>query len=545
MIRPTGKTDGKQNIRDTLMLIGMGLFLIAMVISLVNMLVLPTARVRFEYPAFSQAVSFAASLLIITWLGRRMRRLGLEQLDRTARVVRPALIVFILIVQLIMGYVVEYTPMGDNATMMRSASQLAQDGYFSQNPEYGLYMARFSNQWGFLTVLTILFRLFRLLGFESYYMPLMVTQALLYTVGVSSVLSIARRLRGVRGELMTASLLALFLPFYLAAAVLYTDTFSLPFMMLTLRLALAAKDARTGRQQFLLAVLCGVTAFIGSQVKMTVFIALIAASIIWLLSMRPARAAACVGVCIAIVFTGISAVHGYMFRTVVDREVFNQHNTPYIHWVMMSIPTENNPYGDATQDYHETWTMMEEGATSEEVMSSIYTRMKDRVYSLRYPSRLIPALLRKNANNMGDGTFGMTEMLDDGPVRENAVSSFVLLGRTNYALYSAVCSGYLAAVMLLCAAGSLRDIRRRDVRSAMLQVTLFGAMLFLMLWESRSRYIFSFAPLMLILAALYVTREEQPGVTLRERFAPQLDAVGRFGDHTLLALRRFFGPSQK
>ena len=99
--------------------------------------------------------------------------------------------------------------------MMRSASQLAQDGYFSQNPEYGLYMARFSNQWGFLTVLTILFRLFRLLGFESYYMPLMVTQALLYTVGVSSSLAIARRLRGVRGEIMTAALLALFLPFYL------------------------------------------------------------------------------------------------------------------------------------------------------------------------------------------------------------------------------------------------------------------------------------------------------------------------------------------
>ena len=53
----------------------------------------------------------------------------------------------------------------------------------------------------------------------------------------------------------------------------------------------------------------------------------------------------------------------------------------------MSIPSGNNPYGGVSGDYAITWGMMEEGATHEEVMASIYSRMKDKIYTLRYPNR--------------------------------------------------------------------------------------------------------------------------------------------------------------
>ena len=56
--------------------------------------------------------------------------------------------------------------------------------------------------------------------------------------------------------------------------------------------------------------------------------------------------------------------------------------------------------------------------------------------------------------------------------------------------------------MLLAASGCLRDIRRRDLRAALPCIALFGMMLFLMLWEARGRYIFSFVPVMLLLGAL-------------------------------------------
>jgi len=186
-----------------------------------------------------------------------------------------------------------------------------------------------------------------------------------------------------------------------------------------------------------------------------------------------------------------------------------QHNTPTIHWVMMSIPTHDNPYGGPTGDYGITWGMQENGAPREEVMASIYSRMKDKVYSLRYPSRLVPAMLRKNAASQGDGTFGMTEMLDDGPVRENVISSIVLEGRTRYRAYMAMTSGIWYAVLAYAALAVYTDMRRRNYSCAIPVIAVFGIQLFLLLWEARGRYMFSYVPLMLLLAAGSVSRPQQ------------------------------------
>ena len=133
-------------------------------------------------------------------------------------------------------------------------------------------------------------------------------------------------------------------------------------------------------------------------------------------------------------------------------------------------------------------------------MASIYTRMKDRIYSLRYPSRLVPALLRKNAASQGDGTFGMTEMLDDKPVRENAVSSFVLEGRARYGLYMGVCSGIWSAHLLLIVLSLGLDLKERDLRAALPAIAHLGMLMFLMLWEARGRYMFCDLPVALLLS---------------------------------------------
>ena len=219
------------------------------------------------------------------------------------------------------------------------------------------------------------------------------------------------------------------------------------------------------------------------------------------MTMKPVRALVSVALCGAIMFAGTTAVKNCMLDHVLDPAVYAQQHTPIIHWVMMSIPTGDNPYGGATGDYGITWGMMEDGASRADIMDSIYARMKDKIYALRYPNRLAEAALRKNSAFIGDGTFGMTEMLDDGPVRENVVSAFVLEDRPFYKVYSAVCTGIWMAQWTLALMACVWDIRQRKTDAALLYIALFGVMLFLMLWEARGRYIFGFVPAALLLAA--------------------------------------------
>ena len=494
-------------LRERLVCAGMGCCCLAAAVTALNVLLLPFARACYGFGWLPELLACAAALALFIALGGALRRMTDARAERIARAARPAFLLFLLAVQLVLGYMMAYTPMGDNFMLIRGSQMLARDGSFAANPDFGLYLARFSNQWGFFLMLTGLFRLLALFGLEDCLFVLVAIQALLYTASMRAALSLARRLRGVRGEIMMTAMLALCLPLYLAAAVLYTDTFSLPFVVFTLLCAQRVLDAPDGCGQLGWAALCALSVLVGGQIKMTVAIALIAEVILWLLRLPLLRAALLSALCAAVLALGTAGVHSVMLSGIIDPAVYAQQNTPVIHWVMMSIPTGDNPYGGATGDYGITWGMMDEGATQEEVMDSILTRMKDRIYTLRYPNRLLTALLRKNAAGMGDGTYGMTEMLDDGPLRENAVSAVVLEGRPYYALYAAVCTGIAMAHMLLAALGTWRALRARDTRTALPAVAMVGIILFLLLWEARGRYGFGFMPALLLLSCDCVCRE--------------------------------------
>ena len=427
--------------RTKLLRSGLGFFAFAAGISLVNVLVFPYARENYGYGLIGLWLAYAAALALLMLAGRAVSRMRADRAERAARALAPAFTLLLFAVHLLMGYLLEYTPSGDNFMLYKSSQMLATDGNFDNYPYFYLYLSRFSNQWGFTLMLTAFYKLIFALGVTQTFYPLVLVQAVLYVFSTRATLRIARRLSGAKGELMTLLMLACCLPMYVAAAVLYTDTFSVPFIMVALDLALRIKDAQSRGAQLALSAACGAVVLIGCQIKMTVLIALMAAVIVWLLEMKPGRAMLCTALCAAIVGGGTAAVQHYMKNEVLDPEMVAQHHTPAIHWVMMSIPSGNNPYGGFSGDYAITWGMMEEGATHEEVMASIYSRMKDKIYTLRYPNRVISAAMRKDSAFMGDGTYGMTEMLDDGPVRENVVSSFVLEGRAHYGAYGALTTG--------------------------------------------------------------------------------------------------------
>ena len=494
-----------RSVKRELLRTGMGFFAFAAGITLINALLLPFAHARFGYPRGLTIIFFAVFSALFVLLGKVLAAADEQKISLIAKRAVPAYLAALFAVQVFLGYMMEYTPLGDNLMLFYGPKMLALEGSFENNPDFGLYLARYSNQWGFFLMMTGAFKLLHALGVTHFFFAFVVILAALHTVGFASLLRTAKRICGEKGQLAMIAILMCCKPMWLGASVLYTDTFSMPFVLLALEAALAAAHAESAKRQIGYALLCAVLALIGGQIKMTAAIVLMAAVIVWAMKMKPMRAAVCALLCGAVFLCGNAAVKKTMLNHVVDPAVHAQQHTPAIHWIMMSIPTGDNPYGLNTGDYGITWGMMDAGASRSEVMDSIYTRMKDRIYTLRYPNRLVAAALRKNASALCDGTFGMTEMLDDKPIRENIVSSFVLEGRPYYGFYGAVTTGMYLACMLLALVGCVRDIRKRDVRLALVYIAMFGMMLFLMIWEARSRYLLSFVPLMLLLAGACVS----------------------------------------
>lgn len=493
-------------IRDRLLLIGMGLFALACGVTAVNVVALPYVREPHYYITALVLASFAVSMALFLLLGRRICLAREDVIERMSRIAPPVYLAAMFAIHVAMGYFMEYTPSGDNFMIYRSAQMLVTDGNFDAYPDFYLYLSRFSNQWGLMLMFSALYRLLFALGFTQMFFPTALVQAALYTVGLAATLACARHLRGARGVMMTLVMLVLCLPMYLAAAVLYTDTFSLPFVMMALLGVLRALDAKTLRAQAGHAFLAGLSAAVGGQIKMTVAIVVIAAVILFCLRLRRSSAAVCSVVMVLTLGLSIFGVRSMMIGPILDEDMVREHNMPLIHWVMMSIPTGRNPYGADQSDYGITWGLSENGVPRAQVMESIYERLIDKIYYMRYPNRLIPGLLRKNTTAFGDGTFGMTDMLDDLPKRENVVSSIVLADRPYYPVYFSICTGIFYAHLVLATLACVRDIRRRDLRCALLYIATLGLILFMLIWESKSRYIFNFVPVIVLLSMGFAAR---------------------------------------
>ncbi|MFR5794338.1 MAG: hypothetical protein ACLUI3_01340 [Christensenellales bacterium] len=231
--------------RTKLLRSGLGFFAFAAGISLVNVLVFPYARENYGYGLIGLWLAYAAALALLMLAGRAVSRMRADRAERAARALAPAFTLLLFAVHLLMGYLLEYTPSGDNFMLYKSSQMLATDGNFDNYPYFYLYLSRFSNQWGFTLMLTAFYKLIFSLGVTQTFYPLVLVQAVLYVFSTRATLRIARRLSGAKGELMTLLMLACCLPMYVAAAVLYTDTFSVPFIMVALDLALRIRDAQS------------------------------------------------------------------------------------------------------------------------------------------------------------------------------------------------------------------------------------------------------------------------------------------------------------
>ena len=158
--------------REKLLKTGMGCFVFASGVGVANTLLLPYARAHFGYPVWGTWAAYAAALLLFCLAGRAVSVLEDEKAARLARVIAPTFIACLFAAHLLMGYLLEYTPAGDNFMLYNGSQMLAADGNFDRYTDFYLYLSRYSNQWGFMLMLTGFYKLLFALGVTQTFFPL-------------------------------------------------------------------------------------------------------------------------------------------------------------------------------------------------------------------------------------------------------------------------------------------------------------------------------------------------------------------------------------
>ena len=481
-----------------LLLLGMALMIPCYAFTVLNVLLSPWPLYARSAPVLAALTAACAAALVLLLRAADRHEAFLARHERAVLLLAAAAY---FVVQMLMAQALRFEPKTDAEQCFTAAQLIVDSGTFADNERSFVYFTRYPHNLGFVYLLAAVFRLFGALGWTDRFMQAVLVCSLLFTMGLLCAARACRRMGGVRAEIRMLILFATCLPLLYCTSELYTDAFSLAFPMTIVFCFCRLRESGSARARVLWALAFALAAFAGAQIRFTAVIAAIACLIALALG-RHGRATACAAAALAAVFAlGGAAMDGYTARHLSADDI-ERNALPKLHYIAMGLPIHEDEgygqYGDGG------WLIFSTSFEDpDERRAALLSEVIDRVYYLRYPNRLLNMLSRKNLSTFGAGTFLLNEIIEsDRHEPDNAVKQVIFWEGRLYGAYDALTTALLLAQMIVAILACAQALRRRNTAAAPLFIALVGAFLFLSMWETRGRYFFQYAPVLLCAGAM-------------------------------------------
>ena len=437
----------------------------------------------------------AVPMLIHAW--RLTGRIAPAISEKNHRRILIAFLIISAIIQFLLGNRLRFVPMWDVEALFDGGRLWAQTGtLYNHTPFHGTYLRYFamkSVQWGGVFLFRTLFGIYEFFGGTDFHIAALAWNVVMVQAMVLAMYSAARRLKGLQGGLFVLFLLVIFIPFHFFGAVYYTDTLSLPFVAIAFAAYLRAKDEPDLRKKALFFAACGLAAAVGSALKTTALIVLIAIFIDFLLTKEKEwrLRLCCAGIMLSVFVIVFGGFYMYMSR-VIGPELTERYRLPRTHWMMMGL----SGYGHySPQDFDFTMSIPDLATRQSETSRVFFQRLRE----LGVPgmARLYAA---KFSINFGDGTYEMHRILHLSPVNHTRLHDMVLSQGRHFGTYMHVATGITTALLILMLAGALHAFFKQGSpkHTAVPWLSFFGLLMLLTVWEVGGRLTMNHFPLLVI-----------------------------------------------
>lgn len=354
-----------------------------------------------------------------------------------------------------------------------------------------------------------IFQLAAVFGITNFQLVGVIFNVIMINLSLLLIYLTARRLFGARKAMFSLAISASILPVILMyTPIFYTDTLSLPFPIAMFYLYVVYRNAQDKRKAFWLIPAIALLAFLGAMIKFSVMIVLVAIVIDMIVHTSKTtwkRTVLSLGAMVAVIAPLLLLYANLAQTHIHDRSKTQLVTTPWTHYFMMGLGSSNGGQYSVDDD-RATSTKPSVQAAIDYNLSEIKKRLAD--HGLTYPVFLYGKALA----TWTDGTYeslyrlGNTSLITTD-YHPSAFQSFLTTHDSKYAASPISPMGLMNAVtMLLLVAlfiGGIKtyvdSARQKPDRSrALLQLSIMGVAGFLLLWETNSRYLVNFLPLVIV-----------------------------------------------
>lgn len=399
----------------------------------------------------------------------------------------------------------------DVGTVIGTARMIAAEGYTPEQYTTDYFNCYPNNR---LLIITIaeLTKLLRNLGLStnaSQYQAMVILQAILYDLTGVLLFSLVRQLsHSVQAAWTAWMIYAVWIGLSPWLIIFYTDSNGILFPVLLLWMYLRLQD----RPYYVRWVLIGIVGGLAYHIKATngvLIIALLMVDAYRRFQLRKAiiKKAAIAVLILGIGISGVSKIGDLAYEHVTGVQIDYERNIGMLHYVKMGLNKESTGTFNSDDDDYSMWARTRKERNLQNLAEAA------RRASDLGPGGVAWLYTRKTTTNYSDGSFGFaldgTDFIEtdyatvdrsDGGIDDGRLEALKALIRSvwrpdgmYFDWYVHAAHGVWLALLALTIPAGWLCIRERQYLPLLL--TLIGAWMFTMIFESQQRYLFIFAPL--------------------------------------------------
>ncbi len=408
--------------------------------------------------------------------------------------------------------------MMDLKYMIKMAYNIAHE---MEVPQYSIdYYIRYPNNDFTIYVLIYVYKIFGIFGIEGMIVPGIILNILMITLSIIVFYFVIRKLYGNKVALTLLGIIPILTPIFTYIPVFYTDTLSMFFVVMCYYLYLIYKDKNNTKSKIMYIIMISIIAIIaiiGIKIKPTVAIIVISIYIDMLLNNKKfISSLKFIIISITVIFIGNMLMNSIMNNSGYFNVDVSKKHLPYTHWIFMGLSKQyksmNDPiYGVWCPD-DVIYTMDAKVITYNDGVSNIepsklkYEEMNERCckgIKERLQKMGIKGTLefeyKKLIQTWGDGTyFAPIKITEYAVIKNSILGDFFHYDGKNFKIYYYFSHGVQVIMLFNILISTILNIKKEN-NTNVLRIAIFGLIILLEVWETRSRYVLNYILIMFIL----------------------------------------------
>lgn len=354
------------------------------------------------------------------------------------------------------------------------------------------YFNRFTNNGLLGLTLKIIFSVMNFFNNSNYYIGGIIFNVIIIDLSIFLMYKFVKKTFGKGSGILVVFLGLLTIPLHMYASYFYTDTISMIFPLSILLIYLRYLDNNCDRRKkYLYILLIGVISGIGFMFKSTVLLTVISI-ILYDTFIRNPKNIKYTSVMVIIIAITVLLVYQLLYLTnIIDRKKVEEKSFPYSYWLLIGLNSQGS--FDSYEDYNEVKKISGIDRKKEYISDKI-------VYKIKYGTekKILHKIIEYNIKKTwGDPTyFVYTKLSGESINNDEKLDIYINSGiKKNIDEFMKI-NHFLMLILVIISGFKFKN---KDDIITIPKITIIGLALFLMVFESRSRYLVNYIPFLLIL----------------------------------------------